>query len=155
MICQLFIFTLSSSYQNFTHFQEEVYDVKWVVPTSWGIGLVCGLLWIWPFGPKAKKTLEERRLARAETETAMEHTVDEENVSPQADGIDDKVFDPDSNCDAQSQTIDPDNDDYIPQFPKQTIVSFHISAQEDVPVERKQKSIASRIAAATVDQGKH
>ncbi|KAL7477445.1 hypothetical protein ACHAW6_003250 [Cyclotella cf. meneghiniana] len=82
--------------KNFTHFQEEVYDVKWVVPTSWGIGLVCGLLWIWPFGPKAKKTLEERRLARAETETAMEHTVDEENVSPQADGIDDKVFDPDN-----------------------------------------------------------
>ncbi|KAL3796407.1 hypothetical protein HJC23_004204 [Cyclotella cryptica] len=137
--------------KNFSHFQDEVYDVKWVVPTSWGIGLACGLLWIWPFGPMAKKTLEERRLARAEIETAMEHTVDEENVSPQANDNDDTAFDPDVDYDARSQTIDPDSDNYVPQ-PNKPAISFHMTTKETTPAERKQKSIAGRIAAATVDQ---
>eukprot|EP00804_Cyclotella_cryptica_P013544 CCRYP_021091-RA/>CCRYP_021091-RA protein AED:0.10 eAED:0.10 QI:0/0/0/1/0.83/0.85/7/0/555 len=137
--------------KNFSHFQDEVYDVKWVVPTSWGIGLACALLWIWPFGPMAKKTLEERRLARAEIETAIEPTVDEENVSPKANDKDDTAFDPDVDYGAQSQTIDPDSDNYIPQ-PGKPAISFHMTTKESTPAERKQKSIAGRIAAATVDQ---
>ena len=126
--------------QNFTHFQDEVYDVKWVIPTSWGIGLVFGLLWVWPFGPMAKKTIEKRMLAKEAAKAAM---ADREKAVLQADIDEDEV-------------IDPDDDDYVPSPAKQSIVSFHDTTKEPVIVEKeqKEKSLFGRIAAATIDQGK-
>lgn len=123
--------------QNFTHFQDEVYDIKWVIPTSWGIGLVCGLLWVWPFGPMAKETIEKRRLAR---EAAKEAAANQEKVISVAVVDEDEVF-------------DPDDDDYVPSPAKQSVVSFHDTTKEPVMVE-KEKSLFGRIAAATVNQGK-
>ncbi|KAL7477997.1 hypothetical protein ACHAW6_003785 [Cyclotella cf. meneghiniana] len=121
--------------KNFTHFQDEVYDIKWVIPTSWGIGLVCGLLWVWPFGPMAKETIEKRRLAR---EAAKEAAANQEKVISVAVVDEDEVF-------------DPDDDDYVPSPAKQSVVSFHDTTKEPVMVE-KEKSLFGRIAAATVNQ---
>jgi sodium-dependent phosphate transporter len=44
-------FILNKGTKNFEHFQENVYDDRWVIPTSFGVGLFVGILWIWPFGP--------------------------------------------------------------------------------------------------------
>ncbi|KAL7536572.1 hypothetical protein ACHAXR_007245 [Thalassiosira sp. AJA248-18] len=63
-------FIFNKGTKNFTHFQENVYDTKWVVPTSFGIGAVIGLLWLWPVGPIAKKRMEARRAARVLEQTA-------------------------------------------------------------------------------------
>lgn len=122
--------------QNFTHFQDEVYDIKWVIPTSWGIGLACGLLWVWPFGPMAKRTIEERMLAR---DAAKAANADQEKAISPTYVNDDEV-------------IDPDDDDYVPSPAKQSVVSFHDTTKEPVMIE-KEKSLFGRIAAATVNQG--
>ncbi|KAL7549545.1 hypothetical protein ACHAWF_012817 [Thalassiosira exigua] len=58
-------FIFNKGTKNFTHFQENVYDTKWVVPTCVGIGAVVGLLWLWPIGPAVKRKLEAKREARS------------------------------------------------------------------------------------------
>lgn len=65
-------FIMSKGTKNFEHFQEEVYDVKWVVPVSFAVGAVVGLLWLWPFGPYVKKKMEAKRAAAAEVEAEVE-----------------------------------------------------------------------------------
>ena len=57
-------FMFNKGAKNFDHFQKEVYDNKWVIPTSFGIGAFFGVLWLWPVGPWAKKKLDARRIAR-------------------------------------------------------------------------------------------
>ncbi|KAL7506722.1 hypothetical protein ACHAXN_004885, partial [Cyclotella atomus] len=44
-------FVLTKGTSNYDHFQNEVYDVKWVLPTSLAIGLVAAGLWFYPVGP--------------------------------------------------------------------------------------------------------
>ncbi|KAL7528218.1 hypothetical protein ACHAXR_006881 [Thalassiosira sp. AJA248-18] len=51
-------------------FQENVYDNKWVVPTSFGIGAVVGLVWLWPVGPRIKHKVEAKRALPAVEQTA-------------------------------------------------------------------------------------
>eukprot|EP00804_Cyclotella_cryptica_P027363 CCRYP_021162-RB/>CCRYP_021162-RB protein AED:0.30 eAED:0.30 QI:452/0.66/0.71/1/0.66/0.71/7/482/506 len=81
-------FVFNKGTKNFTHFQDEVYDIKWVIPTSWGIGLVCGILWLWPFGPQAKVIIEKRRLAKEEAKAAIKQGEDQEKALPQANDDD-------------------------------------------------------------------
>eukprot|EP00804_Cyclotella_cryptica_P019371 CCRYP_018958-RB/>CCRYP_018958-RB protein AED:0.07 eAED:0.07 QI:696/1/1/1/0.66/0.57/7/104/562 len=57
-------FIFNKGTQNFTHFHENVYDDKWVVPTSMGIGALIGVLWLWPLGPYAKRRLQRQREVR-------------------------------------------------------------------------------------------
>eukprot|EP00804_Cyclotella_cryptica_P027365 CCRYP_021162-RC/>CCRYP_021162-RC protein AED:0.29 eAED:0.29 QI:452/1/1/1/1/0.8/5/1106/344 len=131
-------FVFNKGTKNFSHFQDEVYDIKWVIPTSWGIGLVCGILWLWPFGPQAKVILEKRRLAKEEAKAAIKQGEDQEKALPQANDDD--------------EVIDPDDDEYVPAPQKQPVISFHETTKEPVVVE-KEKSFFGRLAAATVDQG--
>lgn len=56
-------FILNKGTKNFEHFQENVYDNRWVVPTSFGVGLLFGLIWLWPFGPWVKRRMEAKRAA--------------------------------------------------------------------------------------------
>lgn len=56
-------FILNKGTKNFEHFQENVYDDRWVIPTSFGVGLFVGILWIWPFGPYIKRKMEAKRAA--------------------------------------------------------------------------------------------
>jgi len=65
-------FIMSKGTKNFEHFQEEVYDVKWVVPVSFAVGAVVGLLWLWPFGPYVKRKMEAKRAAAAESTEEVE-----------------------------------------------------------------------------------
>jgi sodium-dependent phosphate transporter len=123
--------------KNFSNFQDEVYDIKWVIPTSWGVGLVCGLLWIYPFGPMAKKTLEQRKLAKEQEQTAVSSTGDA--------------------VEQENEVIDPDDEEERPEpSAKQVVVSFHDTVVTD-PSEgnlqdSKRKSFASKLAAATFNQ---
>jgi hypothetical protein len=55
-------FVLTKGTSNYDHFQNEVYDVKWVLPTSLAIGLVAAGLWFHPVGPIVKQRLEERKM---------------------------------------------------------------------------------------------
>jgi hypothetical protein len=129
-------------YQNFTHFQENVYDIKWVIPTSWGVGLVAGALWIYPFGPMAKKTLERRRMAREEATVAMQAA---EKTFPQEDD-EDSVIDPDEEYVAKPAKQ---------AAPKQAVVAFTASVSEPVEEEvKKPKTLGAKLAAATFNQGK-
>ena len=65
-------FILNKGTKNFEHFQENVYDNRWVVPTSFGVGLLIGMLWIWPVGPWVKRRMEAKRAAaQQETDQAM------------------------------------------------------------------------------------
>ena len=57
-------FILNKGTKNFTHFQENVYDNRWVVPTCFGVGLVVGLIWLWPVGPWVKRRMEAKRAAK-------------------------------------------------------------------------------------------
>lgn len=57
-------FIFNKGTQNFTYFHENVYDDKWVVPTSLGIGVVVGLFWLWPIGPYVKRQLQAKREVR-------------------------------------------------------------------------------------------
>ncbi|KAL7492641.1 hypothetical protein ACHAWT_002570 [Skeletonema menzelii] len=57
-------FILNKGTKNFTHFQENVYDNRWVVPTCFGVGLVVGLIWLWPVGPLMKRRMEAKRAAK-------------------------------------------------------------------------------------------
>ena len=43
-------------------------NISQVVPTSFGVGAVVGLLWLWPVGPIVKKKMEANRAARQGTE---------------------------------------------------------------------------------------
>lgn len=54
-------FIFNKGTKNFTHFHENVYDDKWVIPTCLGIGAFVGLLWLWPVGPWAKRRLQAKR----------------------------------------------------------------------------------------------
>ncbi|KAL3791390.1 hypothetical protein ACHAWO_005014 [Cyclotella atomus] len=54
-------FIFNKGTKNFTHFHENVYDDRWVIPTCLGIGAVVGLLWLWPVGPLAKRRLQAKR----------------------------------------------------------------------------------------------
>ncbi|KAL7514597.1 hypothetical protein ACHAXN_011924 [Cyclotella atomus] len=104
-------FIFNKGTKNFTNFQDEVYDIKWVIPTSWGVGLVCGLLWVWPFGPMALKTIEQRKLAKEQQLAATSgKTVEQEKA---ADDDEDEVIDPD--------------EEYVPKpaAVKPAVVSFH------------------------------
>jgi sodium-dependent phosphate transporter len=56
-------FILNKGTKNFDHFQEHVYDNRWVVPTSFGVGLFVGLVWLFPFGPFIKRKMEAKRAA--------------------------------------------------------------------------------------------
>ena len=38
------------------------------LPTSFGIGAAVGLLWVWPIGPRIKKRMEDKKVARASAE---------------------------------------------------------------------------------------
>jgi hypothetical protein len=124
--------------KNFSNFRDEVYDIKWVIPTSWGVGLVCGLLWIYPFGPMAKKTLEQRKLAKEQEQTAVSSTGDA--------------------VEQENEVIDPDDEEERPEpSAKQVVVSFHDTVVTDPSEENlqdsKRKSFASKLAAATFNQG--
>ena len=69
-------FIFSKGTKNFEHFQENVYDPRWVVPTSFGVGAVVGILWLWPVGPKVKERMEIKREARrAEAEAVNAATL--------------------------------------------------------------------------------
>lgn len=69
-------FIFSKGTKNFEHFQENVYDPRWVVPTSFGVGAVVGILWLWPVGPKVKERMEiKREASRAEAEAANAATL--------------------------------------------------------------------------------
>jgi recombinational DNA repair protein RecT len=132
-------YVFSKGTKNFAHFQEEVYDVKWVIPTSWGFGLVCGLLWVYPFGPMAKKTLERRKLAKEQEQAATRSS--------------------DEAIEQENKAIDPDVDEYIPEpSAKPAVVSFHDTIATDPSEENlqdvKPKSFTSKLAAATFNQGK-
>ena len=70
---------MSKGTKNFEHFQEEVYDVKWVVPVSFAVGAIVGLLWLWPFGPYVKKKMEAKKRSDA---AAAESTEAEVTTSP-------------------------------------------------------------------------
>ncbi|KAL3803080.1 hypothetical protein ACHAWO_010646 [Cyclotella atomus] len=123
--------------KNFAHFQEEVYDIKWVIPTSWGVGLVCGLLWVYPFGPMAKKTLERRKLAKEQEQAATRSS--------------------DEAVEQENEAIDPDVDEYIPEpSAKPAVVSFHDTIATDPSEENlqdvKPKSFTRKLAAATFNQ---
>ncbi|GKY96989.1 hypothetical protein MPSEU_000657800 [Mayamaea pseudoterrestris] len=48
---------------NFKEFQEKV-SLKWVLPTSFGVGAFCGLVWIFILGPFARKRVEAQFAAR-------------------------------------------------------------------------------------------
>eukprot|EP01082_Thalassiosira_pseudonana_P008335 g7631.t1 g7631 contig24:1119825-1122050(-) len=65
-------FIFNKGTKNFTHFQESVYDNRWVIPTSFGVGALIGLLWIWPVGPFVKRRMQfvrdEREAAAATNE---------------------------------------------------------------------------------------
>jgi len=75
-------FIMSKGTKNFEHFQEEVYDVKWIVPVSFAVGAVVGLLWLWPFGPYVKRKMEAKRAAAAEsTEAEVEVTTTAPSVA--------------------------------------------------------------------------
>lgn len=51
-----------------------MYDDRWVVPTSFGAGLLIGLLWLWPIGPIVKRKMET-------THTASQREVDQAPLS--------------------------------------------------------------------------
>ena len=39
-----------------------------MLPTSFGIRAAVGLLWVWPIGPRIKKRMEDKKVARASAE---------------------------------------------------------------------------------------
>ena len=89
----------------------------------------------------AKKTLEKRRLARAE---AMTVAPSDHETTPANDAYD------------EDEVIDPDEDDYIPKpapKPTATVVSFHDTTDGEQETEEP-KSFAEKLAAATFNQGK-
>jgi len=84
-------FIFNKGTKNFKHFHNDVYDTKWVVPTSFGIGAFFGLLWLWPFGPLVKKKLEAKKNAGNNSEglAATEKVpIGEEHDQDIEDGID-------------------------------------------------------------------
>ncbi|KAL7502038.1 hypothetical protein ACHAXN_000140, partial [Cyclotella atomus] len=114
----------------------------WVIPTSWGVGLVCGLLWIWPFGPMAKQTLEQRKLAREQQLAATSvKAVDQEKAADNYD--EDEVIDPDEEYVPKPATVKP------------AVVSFHDTTNTETSEETldtKPKTFSEKLAAATFNQ---
>lgn len=54
-----------------------------MLPTSFGIGAVIGILWLWPVGPIVKKKMEAKRSARV-TEQARNATPSPTPINPAA-----------------------------------------------------------------------
>lgn len=78
-------FIFSKGTKNFTYFHENVYDLKWVIPTSLGIGAVVGLMWLWPIGPYAKRRLQARKEER-DVALATQAIVDANKLSTESTG---------------------------------------------------------------------
>lgn len=76
-------FILNKGTKNFTYFHENIYDDKWVIPTSLGIGLFFGVLWLWPLGPFAKRRMQRKRDER-EAALATQAIVDANTLPKQA-----------------------------------------------------------------------
>ncbi|KAL7451488.1 hypothetical protein ACHAWC_003318 [Mediolabrus comicus] len=70
-------FILNKGTKNFEHFQQNVYDDRWVVPTSFGAGLLFGILWIWPIGPMVKRKMEAKREAEQQQQDQPQHQADQ------------------------------------------------------------------------------
>jgi phosphate/sulfate permease len=71
-------FILNKGTKNFEHFQQNVYDDRWVVPTSFGAGLLFGILWIWPIGPMVKRKMEAKREeAEQQQQDQQQHQIDQ------------------------------------------------------------------------------
>ena len=51
-------------------FSPRMIYVAQVVPTSFGVGAVVGLLWLWPVGPIVKRKMEAKRASRVAAEEA-------------------------------------------------------------------------------------
>ncbi|KAL7469741.1 hypothetical protein ACHAXS_009994 [Conticribra weissflogii] len=84
-------FIFNKGTKNFTHFQEEVYDTKWVVPTSFGIGAFFGLLWLWPFGPIVKKKLDAKKMSNSEGNKSPEGMEATEKMKVENEDIEDGI----------------------------------------------------------------
>ncbi len=85
-------FIFNKGTKNFKHFQDEVYDTKWVVPTSFGIGAFFGILWLYPIGPLVKRKLEAKKNANNKSSEGLVATekvkIGEGNDEDIEDGID-------------------------------------------------------------------
>lgn len=60
-------YILYKASSNFSGFSDKL-ELYWVLPTSFGIGLFAGILWIFVFGPCAKKRVEHLKITRDEAE---------------------------------------------------------------------------------------
>lgn len=48
-----------------TDFYDKL-ELSWVIPLSWGVGVVVGVLWLWPVGPIVKQRIEDHMAERAQ-----------------------------------------------------------------------------------------
>jgi sodium-dependent phosphate transporter len=141
-------FVVTKGTQNFDHFQNEVYDPKWVIPTSLVVGLVCALLWFWPLGPKAKRVLEERRMEREnQTNEILRNVAPEASQKSGSNNSNDQV-------DVEGQT-----EEKIPsevQTHAEVSVSQCDESSDGIvsvePTKMTAKTLGSKLAKATIDQ---
>ena len=100
-------------------------------------------MWIWPFGPRAKKVLEKRRLAREEASATDGQATEQVKESAHANAVD------------EEDAIDPDEEENTPKSSSPAVVSFHDTTKtEESDEETKPKSLAGKFAAATFNQGR-
>jgi len=73
---------------------DEKLNMAWVVPMCFAIGAFCGVLWIFVFGPCAKRRIEALMAAKsAEKDAVAEKKIDVEAASSAAAEIEEEDFD--------------------------------------------------------------
>lgn len=141
-------FILTKGTSNFDHFQNEIYDVKWVLPTSLAVGLVAAGLWFYPVGPIAKRRLEERKMEREnKTNEILRNVV--ADSSSQDSPKNEKTDVEDQTPGAIPTEVDTHAEISVSQCDDSTA--------DIVPTESSKKmspqNLGNKLAKATVDQG--
>lgn len=143
-------YILSKGTQNFDHFQNEVYDIKWVIPTSIAVGLVCAVLWVYPFGPMAKRALEERKMEREnKTNELLRNAV----AQASKDGSAEKEQQVKDVEDQSPSTIPAEVDTHAEVSVSQCDESSDGVVSFEPNTRMTARKLGAKLAKATVDQG--
>ena len=122
---------------------EEKWNIAWVIPACFGVGAFFGLLWIFIFGPCAKRHVIARQAVR--DEAAAKVSVEKTDV--EAIGKDeDKEFDTFHSFVHGT----PPPQDANPT--KEIVVAQAVATEEDKPVMEKSRSVFQIVAENTFDQ---
>lgn len=119
---------------------DEKWNIAWVIPACFGVGAFFGLLWIFIFGPCAKRSVIARQAVR--DEAAANEKTDVEAIGK----------DEDEEFDTFHSFVHgtPPPQDANPT--KEIVVAQAVATEEDKPVMEKSRSVFQIVAENTFDQ---